>query len=84
MFKNFMNCSVVVIVSTRAETMLEYTGTLSYEDDSSIRLNNVSINAAMLSFQKNIFGDNMSVYRQGIDEVIINKNYIISCSRDNA
>lgn len=80
MFNNMMNSEVTVIVSSRAETLLEYNGVLCEENENTITLRGVSINFAMLNFQKNIFGGNMSSYKQNIDKVILNKDYIISCN----
>lgn len=80
MFKELINCEVNVIVSTKTEMLLEYTGILSNENETSIKLKNANISIAMLNFQKNFFGSNMGAYKQDIDEIIINKSYIISCS----
>ena len=80
MFKDMINFEVEIIVSSRAETLLEYTGILYEDDNSFIKLKDVTINYAMLNFQKNIFGGNISVYKENIEEVILNKDYIISCN----
>ena len=82
MFKELINNEVTVIVSSKTEMLLEYTGILSNEDETTIKLKNVYINIAMLNFQKNFFGSNMGSYKQNIDEVIINKRYIISCNKN--
>lgn len=81
MFNNLINNEVEVIVSSRAETLLEYCGTLCEEDDNYIKLKNVSINFAILNFQKSIFGSGLNSYKQNISEIIINKQFIISCNR---
>lgn len=80
MYSEFINKEVIVIVSSRAENVLEYIGLLCEENSNSIKLKNASINVGMLNFQKNIFGGNIGGYQQNIEEIIINKNYIISCS----
>lgn len=81
MFNNFINCEVTVIVSSKSETLLEYNGILCDENETSIKLKNVSINFAMLNFQKSIFGSNINNYKEEIEEVILNKKYIISCNK---
>lgn len=79
MYKEYINSKVVVIVSSKAETLWEYTGVLCDLDENSIKLRDVQINQVMLNFQKNMFGSGMSAYNQEIEEVILNKNYVISC-----
>lgn len=81
MYSDLINCEVVVIVSTRAETVFEYKGFLCSETDNTLKLRDAEINIAMLNFQKNFFGGEMGAYKQNIDEVVINKDYIISCNR---
>lgn len=81
MFKDLINLEVEIIVSSRAETLLEYSGVLCEENDRFVKLKDVSINFAMLNFQKNIFGGNMNIYKQNIGEVILNKEYVISCNK---
>ena len=81
MYSDLINCEVVVIVSTRAETVFEYKGYLDSETDSTLKLRDAEINIAMLNFQKNFFGGEMGAYKRNIDEVVINKDYIISCNR---
>ena len=41
-------------------------------------LKNVNISTAMLSFQKSMFG-NMNTYKNDVSEVIVSKNFIVSC-----
>ena len=79
MFNDLINREVIVVVSSRTEFLLEYNGLLCEENENVIKLKNVDINQEMLNFQKNVFGSNMGIYKQNIDEVIINKNYVISC-----
>ncbi|MBQ7136503.1 MAG: hypothetical protein IJO43_00820 [Bacilli bacterium] len=79
MYNNYIGSEVVVIVSSRAEALWEYIGVLSEVDDNFLKLKSVEINQMMLNFQKNMFGAGMGAYENNIDEVIINKNYIISC-----
>ena len=80
MYKDMINSRVTVLVSSRGETVLEYVGTLTNEDDKSIMLSEVDVSYLMLNFQKGIFGDSMSRYKQGLGKVVINKRYIISCN----
>lgn len=80
MYNSFINKEVTVIVASRADSILEYNGLLCEENEKTIKLRNVSINLAMLNFQKNLFGSNMGDYYENIEEMIINKDYIISCN----
>ena len=80
MYNSFINKEVIIIVSSRTENVLEYCGLLCEETENTVKLRNATINIAMLNFQKNIFGSNIGGYQQNIDEIIINKQYIISCS----
>lgn len=79
MYSNYIGSKVVVIVSSRAEALWEYVGVLSDVDENFLKLKNAEINQMMLNFQKNMFGAGMGSYQKNIDEVILNKNYIISC-----
>lgn len=79
MYNEYVNSEVVVIVSSRAEALWEYSGVLSDIDENFLKLKNVEINQMMLTFQKNMFGSALGSYQKNIDEVILNKNYIISC-----
>ena len=80
MFKDLLGEKATLIVSTRSDYILEYTGTITNENEYSVTLSNVSISIMMLNFQKGIFGNNMNVYRENLDEVVLNKKYIISCN----
>ena len=79
MYKDFINEHVNVIVSSRSDNLLEYCGTLLKENEESVFLSNVSISYLMLNFQKGIFGGSINRYKENVEEVIINKKYIISC-----
>ena len=81
MFSSFMNKEVVFIISSRNESVLEYRGLLCEESENTVKLKNATINVAMLNFQKNIFGGSIGDYYQNVEEIIINKNYIISCNK---
>ena len=81
MFKNLIGEKVTVMISSRGDNVLEYYGTLISENEESIELSNVDISIMMLNFQKGIFGSNINKYREGIDNVVINKRYIISCNK---
>lgn len=81
MFQDFINSEVLVIIATKSETVFEYIGVLTSEDENFIKLKNATINQAMLNFQKNIFGGEIGSYKDNIGEIIINKGYIISCNK---
>ena len=80
MYKEMINSKVTVIVSSRGENVLEYVGTLTNENEDNIMLTNADVSYMMLNISKGIFGNSMSIYKQGLDKVIINKRYIISCN----
>ncbi len=71
MYKDLIKEKVTVVVSSRANYVFEYTGTLVAEDDSTIKLENVDIAYLYIGFK----------YETGLEEVIINKRYIISCDK---
>jgi hypothetical protein len=81
MFKSMIGEKITVIVSSRGDNLLEYIGTLSNEFDNTIELKNVDISYLMLHFQKGIFGNDMYKYKESLNNVIINKRYIISCHK---
>ena len=74
---------VTIVVSSRGELMLEYTGNLIAENEDAIVLANVDITCFMLKFQRGMFGDGISKYKNSLDKVVINKKYIISCDTLN-
>lgn len=79
MYNSFINNEVVVLVSSRTDQMWEYTGLLSDVDENVLKLKNVEISQAMLNFQKNMFGASVGSYKQNVEEIIVNKKYIIAC-----
>jgi hypothetical protein len=81
MYKDLVGQRVSFVVSSRGDNILEYTGTVSSENDEMVELNNVDISFIMLSVQKGFFGDNINMYKHGIEKVMINKKYIISCNK---
>ncbi len=81
MFKELINENVTVIVSGKGDTILEYNGLLVREEDNTIKLTNASISHMIPNFQRGIFGGDINKYKENIEEVIINKRYIISCNK---
>lgn len=81
MFKELIGENVTLLISTRADNILEYTGTVLNESDDFVELSNVTISFMMLNFQKGIFGNNMNIYKEDIDKVVLNKRYIISINK---
>ena len=81
MFRELIGESVTLLISTRADNILEYTGTVLNESDDFVELSNVTISFMMLYFQKGIFGNNMNIYKEDIDKVVLNKRYIISINK---
>lgn len=82
MYKDFINSNVSIVVSSRADNLLEYSGKIVNEDAETITMKDVTISYLMLNFQKNIFGSNIGKYKTDVSEVIINKRYIISCNKE--
>lgn len=83
MFDSLIGEKVTAVISSRADNLLEYTGTLVSESKDTIELSNVDISYLMLSFQKGIFGGDINRYKENLNKVIINKRYIISCSKQS-
>jgi len=81
MFSSLIGEKINIVVSSRADNLLEYTGTLVSENEESIELKDANISYLMLNFQKGIFGNNMNKYKENLEKVIVNKNYIISCNK---
>ena len=81
MYKELVNKQVLVIVTSQTEMLLEFRGILVEENEQNLKLKNTSINIAMLNFQKNFFGSNIGNYKKNISEIVINKRYVISCSK---
>lgn len=79
MYKDIINNEVTVLVATKGDTVLEYNGILVSENDTEIELKDATICTMLLNLQRNMFGTNMTKYKEDIDRVIINKKYIISC-----
>lgn len=79
MYKDLINEEVTVLVATKGDTVLEYNGTLVSENDNEIELKDATICTMLLNLQRNMFGSNMTKYKEDIDKVVINKKYIISC-----
>ena len=81
MFKEFMGQNITIIISTRTDNLLEYSGILESETDENIVLKDANICYMMLNIQKGIFGNNINQYKRNLEKVIVNKSYIISCNK---
>ena len=79
MYSSLINNEVVVLIASRTQSILECTGVLCDEDENALKLKNVELNQAMMNFQKNMFGSEFGIYKQNLEEFIINKKYIIAC-----
>ena len=82
MYKDLINEYVTIIVATKSQLLLEYNGKIIEESENTITMNDVSINQVMLNFQKSVFGNGISIYKQFISKIILNKDYIISCNKN--
>lgn len=81
MYDSLIGEKVNVVVSSKCSNMLEYVGTLLLERDEVLELTNVDISYLMLNYQKGVFGGNINRYKDNLDRVVINKQYIISCNK---
>ena len=82
MYKSLVGCNVNVIVGSRAEYLLEYCGKLVSESDTTIELSDVMVSYLLPQFQKGIFGNGITKFKDNVSTVIINKQYIISCDNN--
>ncbi len=78
MYKDFVGSKVIVIVTTKGERTLEYTGKLVADNEKTIELENVNIDGLVYSSQKGMFG-NIAQYKVDVKKAIINKEYIVAC-----
>lgn len=78
MYKDFVGSKVIVIVATKGEKTLEYTGKLVADNEKTIELENVNIDGLVYSSQKGMFG-NIAQYKVDVKKAIINKEYIVAC-----
>ena len=78
MFNDFIGQVVTVIVSSRADSLLE--GVLQSENDETIVLSGVNISYLLANIQKGVFGDSATRLKVNLDRVIINKQFIVSCN----
>ncbi len=82
MYSNLVGKNVTVIVGSRAEYLLEYNGVLVTETDTTIELKNVTISYLLPQFQKGLFGAGITKFKENVETIIINKQYIISCNNN--
>ncbi len=80
MFKDLIGKQVSVLVATKGDTILEYTGTLVSEESTHIVLENAEIYQMALAAAKSMFGAGMTVIKSNISSININKHFIISCN----
>ena len=78
MFNSFIGEKVIVVISTRADSLLEYMGTLSSESEDAIELSNVDV-TCLLPVNGIIVVRPRNRIKNNFEKVIINKKYIISC-----
>ena len=82
MYKNLIGNNVNVIVGSRAEYLLEYTGKLVSETETTIELSDVAITYLLPQFQKGLFGSGIAKFKESVPTIILNKQYIISCDNN--
>ena len=81
MYKDLIGLNVTIIISSKTDNLLEYVGILEKEDENTLTLKNATIGYLMVNIQRGIFGNGMTQYKTDVDEVIINKKYVISCNK---
>jgi len=82
MFKSFIGEKVEVIVSTRGDYVLEYSGILKSESPDEIELEEASCNILLNNLSKGLFGgSDYASIGNSMEKTIINKKYIISCNK---
>lgn len=82
MFQSLIGQRVSVVVASRGDNLLEYIGNLVAESDDAIVLTNVDVTFLLSNLQKGLIGGfntTKLTFKTGIDKIIINKKYIISC-----
>lgn len=80
MYKEFIGQQVTVLVATRGDNVLEYTGTISDESNETLTMTNTDIGYLLLNFQKGFFGNNIGKYKENVSKIVINKRHILSCN----
>lgn len=84
MYKDLIGKKVLVIVSTRADRVMDYEGFVCSEDDKCLKLRDLSINIQLSNMQTSIFGHQTgSFYESTLSSAIINKDYIVSVIERN-
>ena len=68
MYKELLGKNVTVLVATKGDIVLEYTGTLLSESDTEIELVNASIATMIMNVQRAVFGSNINKYKEDIDK----------------
>ena len=82
MYNDFIDSEVVVVVSGRNELVWEYVGILCSIDENSLKLKNVEITPLLLNQPGNAFASiGLSVKNKNISEVVLNKEYVVSCCK---
>lgn len=84
MYTKLKGKGVTIIATTRANiSLLRYTGTVTEVSDKEIELQNTTITTLATRGAANLFGTDstpFSTYGENIPTVIINRDYVISCS----
>jgi len=68
MYADFIGEKITIVVASRGENLLEYTGTLILESDETVELTNVEISYLVLNFQKGIFGGDINKYKSNLQK----------------
>ncbi|MBP5445679.1 MAG: hypothetical protein J6Y28_05870 [Acholeplasmatales bacterium] len=83
MFNSLIGERVTVVVSSKAEILLEYTGNLSSESEDAIELTDVYISYLIADFSpfSGVPVNKTFIYKKELEKVIISKKYTISCNK---
>lgn len=86
MYKNFIGKDVEIIICTRTDQLLEYTGKLVEVSNEELLLEDAMVNFSLTEAAKNasalnarVFGGNATILKSHVASLVLNKEYIISC-----
>ncbi len=81
MFESLIRDKVTVDVTEGGGKLLQYVGILVSESDDAIELSNVDIFYLTKVFINSWSREELQKYKSGLNKVIINKRYVISCDK---
>ena len=79
--KELIGEPVFVLATARTGNILEYYGVLDAEDKDSVTLKDVTINFGAPNYQTKIISASIVKYKQNLEKVVINKDYVVSVNK---